>query len=88
MQARRRYFDCVAKQETGKPVAGPAVPIQCKLERQAFEACCKDSWVSPCRVCDALAYIDSSVSLHFESQVKHFDALHFKQQKFAQLVKQ
>jgi hypothetical protein len=44
MQARDEYFRCVAASGISQSI-GPAVPLACKEERKAFEACCKDSWV-------------------------------------------
>lgn len=43
-QTRDKYFECVADSGISQ-VVGPAVPVACKEQRKAFEACCKDSWV-------------------------------------------
>ncbi|DBA77364.1 hypothetical protein WJX79_008651 [Trebouxia sp. C0005] len=43
-QARDEYFRCVTASDISLSV-GPAVPLACKKQRQAFEACCKDPWV-------------------------------------------
>lgn len=44
LQARDSYFECVAESGISQ-TAGPAVPLACKQQRKAFEACCKESWV-------------------------------------------
>lgn len=44
LQSRNKYFECVAESGVSQS-SGPAVPLACKQQRKAFEACCKDSWV-------------------------------------------
>ncbi len=59
MQARDEYFRCVTASGISQS-SGPAVPLACKEQRKAFEACCKDSWVG-----HKLAYRDQqNFNLH------------------------
>ena len=63
MQARDEYFRCVAASGVSQSI-GPAVPLACKEQRKAFEACCKDSWVGHKLACNGQQKLDLYLMLY------------------------